>query len=151
MADNRSRESRSWNMSRIPSKDTKIEVQVRKYLFHKGFRYRKNVRKLPGCPDIVLPKYRSVIFVNGCYWHRHPFCKIATMPKTNTEFWQQKFDRNVARDRKHYAELESAGWNVIVIWGCEVQKNFEINMQRVVRELEENYIEIATLRGSQRR
>ena len=98
-----------------------------------------------------MPKYRSVIFVNGCYWHRHPFCKIATTPKTNTEFWQQKFDRNVARDREHYAELESAGWNVIVIWGCEVQKNFEINMQRVVRELEENYIEIATLHGSQRR
>ena len=142
MADIKSPEARSINMSHIRGKDTGLEVKVRKYLFQKGFRYRKNVRELPGTPDIVLRKYRSVIFVHGCYWHRHPFCKLATTPKSNVDFWQKKFNANVANDEKHCAELEKLGWNVIVIWECEIKKNFEISMQRIINELDENYIRI---------
>ena len=128
-------------MSRIRGKDTSIEVQARKYLFSHGFRYRKNVSSLPGKPDIVLKKYKTAVFINGCFWHRHPFCKYATTPKSNTDFWQQKFDRNVANDAKHYSELEAMGWNVIVIWQCELKKScFETTMQRVMNELTENYI-----------
>ena len=130
-------------MGRIRGKETSIEVKVRKYLFHHGYRYRKNVRSLPAIPDIVLRKYKTVIFINGCFWHRHPFCKYATTPKSNTDFWQQKFDRNVANDKKHYDELEAMGWHVIVIWECELKKScFETTMQRVMNELTENYIEI---------
>ena len=141
MADRISKDRRSWNMSRIRGKDTKIEVQARKYLFQKGFRYRKNVRKLPGCPDIVLPKYKSVIFVNGCYWHRHPFCHLATTPKNNAAFWQDKFEKNVQRDERNYKALQELGWNVIVIWECEIRTDMEAIMQRVIRELEEQYIQ----------
>ena len=130
---------RSWNMSRIKGKDTSIEVQVRKYLFSHGFRYRKNVSSLPGKPDIVLKKYKTAVFINGCFWHRHPFCKYATTPKSNTDYWQLKFDRNVANDAKHYSELEALGWHVIVIWECELKKScFETTMQRVMNELTEN-------------
>lgn len=128
---------RSWNMSRIKSKDTSIELAVRRYLFAKGFRFRKNDRRYPGTPDIVLPKYKTVIFIHGCFWHRHPYCSKATTPKTNAEFWQAKFNRNVANDKKHYAELEAQGWNVIVIWECELTKrNFQGTMDRVVHEIE---------------
>ena len=123
-------------MSRVKSKNTSLEMLVRRYLYHHGFRYRVNVPYLPGKPDIVLKKYRTIIFVHGCFWHRHPFCRLSTTPKTNTEFWQNKFDRNTANDKKHYAELEAAGWNVIVIWECEIRKDFEINMTRVVNELQ---------------
>ena len=140
MADRITKEHRSWNMSRIHGKDTGIEIQVRKRLFREGFRYRKNVASLPGKPDIVLRKYRTVIFVHGCYWHRHPFCKLCTTPKTNAEFWQKKFDTNVSNDKRHYEELEKLGWHVIIIWECEIKKAFETTMQRVINELEENYI-----------
>ncbi len=140
MADIKSPEARSMNMSHIRGKDTKLELKVRKYLFHNGFRYRKNVRTLPGAPDIVLKKYKSVIFVHGCYWHRHQYCKLATTPKSNVEFWQKKFAANIANDEKHYSELEKLGWNVIVIWECEIKKDFDGNMQRVINDLETNYI-----------
>lgn len=139
MADKISKEQRSWTMSRIRGRDTSIEVKVRKHLFRQGYRYRKNVRSLPAIPDIVLPKYKTVIFINGCFWHRHPFCRYATTPKTNTDFWLQKFDRNLANDKKHYEQLEAMGWNVIVIWQCELKKScFETTMQRVMNELTEN-------------
>lgn len=129
MTDRITPEHRSWNMSRIKGKDTKIEVKVRSWLFSKGFRFRKNDRRYPGTPDIVLPKYKTVIFINGCFWHRHEGCRYATTPKTRTEFWQEKFDRNVANDRKHKEELEAMGWNVIVIWECELNKDrFEDTM-----------------------
>lgn len=141
MADNLTKEKRSWNMSQVHGKDTRIEVAVRKYLFNKGFRYRKNVTDLPGKPDIVLPKYRTVIFVHGCFWHRHPFCKNTRLPKSNIDFWQAKFDRNVANDKRHYEELEKLGWNVIVIWECEIKNNFEIDMQRVINDLNTFYME----------
>ncbi len=140
MADTFSKEKRSWIMSRVHTKDTSIEKKVRCWLFHKGFRYRKNVNSMPGRPDIVLQKYKTVIFVHGCYWHRHPFCKKCTTPKSNTEYWQTKFDTNIANDEKHYMELTELGWNVIVIWECEVKKDFETNMQRIKNELEENYL-----------
>lgn len=136
MTDRITPEHRSWNMSRIKGKDTKIEVKVRSWLFSKGFRFRKNDRRFPGTPDIVLPKYKTVIFINGCFWHRHEGCRYATIPKTRTEFWQEKFDRNVANDRKHKEDLESMGWKVIVIWECELKKDrFEDTMIKLYGEL----------------
>lgn len=125
-------------MARIKGKDTTIEVKVRKYLFSKGFRYRKNVNSLPGKPDIVLPKYRTVVFVHGCFWHRHSGCKDATTPKTHTDFWQEKFNRNVINDKQHYEELERLGWNVIIIWECDIVKRFEETMNDTVRQLSIN-------------
>ena len=135
MTDSLTPEHRSWNMSRIRGKDTKIEVLVRSYLFSKGFRFRKNDKRYPGKPDIVLPKYKTVIFVNGCFWHMHPGCKQATIPKTRTEFWVQKLNRNVENDRKNQQALTDAGWKVIVIWECELEKDFEKTMERVIQAL----------------
>ena len=121
MADIKTKESRSYNMSRIAGKDTKPEELVRKYLFSKGFRYRKNVRKLPGTPDLVLPKYRTVIFVNGCFWHGHEGCKYFVWPKSNAEFWRQKIETNISRDRRKEAQLRDMGWNVMIVWECELR------------------------------
>lgn len=135
MADTLTKEKRSWNMSQIRGKDTSIEVKVRKYLFSKGFRFRKNDKRYPGKPDIVLPKYHTVIFVHGCFWHRHQGCKGATIPKTKTDFWQDKFDCNVSNDMKHQSDLEAQGWHVITIWECEINRNFENTMARVENEI----------------
>lgn len=121
--DTRTKEKRSWNMSRIPSKDTKPELKVRSFLFRHGFRFRLHVKNLPGHPDIVLPKYQTVVEVRGCFWHRHPACRQATTPSTNVEFWQEKFKRNVARDRVTERRLKELGWKLIVIWQCELKKN----------------------------
>lgn len=117
-----SQAQRSLVMSRVRSKDTGPEMLVRHHLHALGFRYSLHSQKLPGHPDIVLRKWHTVIFVNGCFWHRHEGCRLARMPKSNVEFWQTKFERNVKRDRKEHAELEKAGWRVIVIWECEVKK-----------------------------
>lgn len=106
----------------IRSKNTKPEELVRKYLFSQGFRYRKNVRKLPGCPDIVLPKYKTVIFVNGCFWHGHKDCKYFVWPKSNTEYWYQKIESNVKRDKKNRELLKKQGWQVLTVWECELKK-----------------------------
>lgn len=122
MADNHSKEVRSKNMSHIRSTNSKPEEIVRKYLFSKGFRYRKNVRTLPGCPDIVLPKYHTVIFVNGCFWHKHD-CGRFVWPSSNTEYWIPKIKRNVERDEQTHKELSSMGWKVLIIWECELKKN----------------------------
>ncbi len=113
--------TRSFNMSRIKGKDTKPEEIVRKYLFSHGFRYRKNDKRLPGTPDIVLPKYKTVIFVNGCFWHGHNNCKYFVVPKTNTEFWMNKINANIERDHRQHKELIDLGWKVIVIWECELK------------------------------
>lgn len=121
MADIKTKESRSYNMSRIAGKDTKPEELVRKYLFSKGFRYRKNVRKLPGTPDLVLPKYRTVIFVNGCFWHGHEGCKYFVWPKSNAEFWRQKIETNISRDQRKESQLRDMGWNVMIVWECELR------------------------------
>ncbi len=119
--DNRSKEQRSKNMSHIPSKNTKPEEIVRKYLFSRGFRYRKNVAQLPGKPDIVLPKYKTVVFVNGCFWHAHIGCKWFVPPKTNTVFWNNKFEYNKCRDEKNYEKLKTMGWYVSIVWECEIR------------------------------
>ena len=115
------KKTRSYNMSRIRGKNTKPEITVRKYLFSKGFRYRKNDRKLPGSPDIVLPKYKTVIFVNGCFWHGHKGCRYFVVPKTNTEFWVNKINTNIERDENKYKTLKDMGWTVIVIWECQLK------------------------------
>lgn len=133
MADLLTSERRSWNMSRIRNKDTKIEVSVRKYLFSMGFRFRKNDKRFPGKPDVVLPKYRTVIFVNGCFWHQHPGCKNATLPKTRTEFWSKKLQTNVNNDAKNIMLLEAQGWNVITLWECELERDFDMQMENIVR------------------
>lgn len=138
MTDRLSAEKRSWNMSRIKGKDTAIEVAVRKYLFSKGFRYRKNDKRLPGKPDIVLPKYHTVVFVNGCFWHQHNDCKRATIPKTRTEFWSAKLRQNVENDEKKRQALMNQGWNVITLWECELEKDFSSTMTALVTELYNN-------------
>lgn len=121
MADNHTKEIRSMNMSHIRSTNSKPEEIVRKYLFSKGFRYRKNVKKLPGCPDIVLPKYQTVIFVNGCFWHKHD-CPRFVWPSSNQDYWRPKILRNVEREQLRRQELEALGWKVIVVWECELKK-----------------------------
>lgn len=122
MADNHSKEVRSINMSHIRSTNSKPEEIVRKYLFAEGFRYRKNVKKLPGCPDIVLPKYKTVIFVNGCFWHKHD-CPRFVWPSSNQDYWRPKILRNIERDNQSRKELETLGWKVITVWECELKKN----------------------------
>ncbi len=122
MADNHSKEIRSKNMSHIRSTNSKPEEIVRKYLFSQGFRYRKNVKKLPGCPDIVLPKYHTVIFVNGCFWHKHD-CPRFVWPSSNLDYWKPKILRNVERDQINTEKLRSSGWRVITIWECELKKS----------------------------
>jgi len=121
--DNHSKEIRSRNMSRIRAKNTKPEETVRKYLFAKGFRYRKNVRGLPGCPDIVLPKYKTVVFVNGCFWHMHEGCPWFVMPSSNQEYWTEKLRRNRQRDSENQEKLRALGWRVIVVWECQLKKD----------------------------
>jgi DNA mismatch endonuclease (patch repair protein) len=114
-------------MSRIRSSDTKPEIALRKALHGLGFRFRLHDRRLPGKPDIVLPKHLTVIFVHGCFWHRHPGCKVATTPKTNTDFWIDKFDRNQSRDTRNSEALAAAGWRVIVVWECELSNPAKVN------------------------
>ena len=133
MADNHTKEIRSYNMSRIRSKNTKPEEMVRKYLFSQGFRYRKNDTRLPGKPDIVLPKNKTVIFVNGCFWHKHENCKYFVWPKTNEDFWRTKISANVSRDQENIKLLSELGWNVIVIWECELKKQrFDCTMEKLL-------------------
>lgn len=138
MADNHTKEVRSRNMSHIRSTNTKPEEKVRKYLFSKGFRYRKNVRSLPGCPDIVLPKYRSVIFVNGCFWHKHD-CPRFVWPSSNQEYWIPKITRNVERDERNQQTLKKIGWQVITVWECELKKsNYQETMDKLIENLVSN-------------
>lgn len=141
MSDKLTPEKRSWNMSRIKGKDTKIEVEVRKYLFSKGDRFRKNDKRYPGKPDIVLPKYHVAIFVHGCFWHRHEGCKDATTPKTRTEFWLEKFDKNVKNDQIKQEKLRELGWKVIVIWECEIKKDLIKTMEWLEQEIKYHDIE----------
>lgn len=121
MTDTLTPKKRSWTMSRIRSKNTKPEVLVRSILHRLGFRFRLNGKGFPGNPDIVLRKYKTVIFVNGCFWHRHENCRKSTLPKTNTEFWQNKLDRNVSRDKLNLVNIAASGWNAVVVWECELK------------------------------
>ncbi len=138
MADKLTPEMRSWNMSRIRGKDTKYEVKVRKYLFSKGFWFRKNNKRYPGKLDAVLPKYKTVIFVNGCFWHMHDNCKCFVWPKSNAEFWHSKLEQNVTNDRLHHQQLHYMGWNVMVLWECKLKRDFESVMGMVINSLKEN-------------
>lgn len=134
-----SRETRSYNMSKIRSQDTKPEIKVRKYLFSKGFRFRKNDKRYPGKPDILLPKYNTVIFINGCFWHMHIGCSDFSLPKTNTEFWQKKLEKNKRRDENIIQQLCDMNWNVIILWQCELKgENFNITMEKLEKSLKEN-------------
>lgn len=118
-----SKEKRSKIMSNIPSSNTKPELIVRKFLFLKGLRYRINDKRLPGKPDIVLKKHRTVIFIHGCFWHNHLYCKSAKLPKTNKRFWTDKILKNVERDKRNAMQLAENGWKVITIWQCEIASN----------------------------
>lgn len=120
MVDHISKERRSWNMSRIGSKDTAPEIFVRSMLHKMGLRFRLHRADLPGIPDIVLPKYRTVVFVHGCFWHQHKGCRRSGSPKSNTTYWHEKLAKNVKRDRKHRRALAKLGWKVILVWECEV-------------------------------
>ena len=121
-------EQRSRNMSAIKSKNTKPEIKVRKVLHSMGYRFRLHSKDLPGSPDIVLPKYKTVIFVHGCFWHRHQNCKYASTPKTRQEFWNKKFNENINRDKLNQENLSSKGWKIIVVWECEIKdKDFDLN------------------------
>ena len=131
------RGSRSYIMSHIRGRDTSIETMTRSYLFRRGFRFRKNDRRYPGHPDIVLPKYRTMVFVNGCFWHGHEGCAQVRIPKSNVEFWTAKLSRNKERDRRQRRELEAMGWRVIVVWECELRRkaNREERLARLADQI----------------
>lgn len=145
MADVHSPEIRSYNMSHIRSKDTKPEEIVRKYLFHQGFRYRKNVASLPGKPDIVLPRYHVCVFVNGCFWHKHDGCKYFKWPQSNVEFWRKKIESNVLRDQKEYQALHKLGWETIVVWECELRRDIR---SETLEKLKERLIDRKEIRSN---
>lgn len=136
MSDIYSKQKRSEIMSHISGKETKPEILVRFFLFSKGFRFRKNVKELPGKPDIVLPKYKTIIFIHGCFWHGHS-CKRGTLPETNHEFWQEKINKNIERDSRNTLLLKEKGWNVIIVWQCEIKNktNMDIRLNKLIEEI----------------
>lgn len=133
MGDRVTAEQRSRNMSRVKNKNTSPEIEVRRLLHRMGFRFRLHRRDLPGHPDIVLPKYRTVIFVHGCFWHGHE-CRRGARPVSNQEFWNQKLDKNIARDRDNVHKLEQLGWKTIIVWQCELSKKNRIALAEKLRE-----------------
>lgn len=142
MADVLTAKQRSYNMSRIKGTNTKPEELVRKYLFSCGFRYRKNDKRYPGSPDIVLPKYSTVVFVNGCFWHKHEDCRFFVWPKSNTAFWKEKIEKNVIRDKRDYELLRKMGWNVFVVWECELKEGkAETTLQRLAENIRMSYFD----------
>ena len=132
------KEKRSEIMSRVRCKNTKPEELVRKYLFSKGFRYRKNDKRYPGKPDIVLPKYNAMVFVNGCFWHQHSGCKAAAIPETNSDYWKKKLQKNVERDKQQMETLRNLGWNVIIVWECELSSKVkrEQRLNALIEEIQ---------------
>lgn len=142
MSDRHTHEQRRYNMQQIKGKDTKPEISLRKLLFAEGLRYRINDRKLPGKPDIVLKKYNTVIFVNGCFWHGHQDCRYFVVPKTRTEFWTDKIKGNKERDHRNISLLKAAGWNVITVWECELKKIMIDDTLKKVKEKIKESIEL---------
>ncbi len=139
MADRHTPEQRRFNMQMIKGTNTKPELLLRKSLFAKGFRYRINVKKLPGRPDLVLPKYKTVIFVHGCFWHGHENCRYFVVPKSNTEFWTEKILGNKQRDSKNTVKLKELGWTVITVWECELKKDkIEETIINLIGEINDN-------------
>ena len=137
MADIHSKEVRSYNMSRIRSKDTAPEMLVRKYLHALGYRYTLHNKNLPGKPDMVLPKYRTIIFIHGCFWHGHNSCRYATIPKTRTEWWQQKIETNKTNDARCQKALKKSGWRIITVHGCDLKKDkLEKTFSKLVKKLQ---------------
>lgn len=126
-----SKQKRSEVMSKIRGKNTKPEMILRSKLFREGYRFRVNRKDLPGKPDIVLPKYRTVIFVHGCFWHHHKECREGRIPSTNSEFWQKKLERNIMKDQENINALSNANWKVLVVWECEIEKKLDIIIQRI--------------------
>lgn len=142
MADHLSKKERSCNMTKIKSKDTVPEQIVRKFLFSNGCRYRVNVSSLPGCPDIVLPKYNTIIFVHGCFWHLHGVCSRSSIPQSNQEYWIPKLTGNKKRDERNISALKDLGWHVIVIWECELKKKVrDERLNLLLQELNSNFYE----------
>lgn len=135
MVDVFSKKKRSEVMSRIKGQDTKFEVKIRSWLFKAGYRFRKNDKRFPGKPDIVLPKYNTAIFVNGCFWHNHKSCKYAYIPKTRTKFWVDKFTTNKNNDLKNHKALKELGWSVLVVWECQLKKNFDDKISYIFKYL----------------
>ena len=135
MADTHNKKTRSYNMSMIKGKNTKPEIIVRKFLHKNSLRYLLNNKKLPGKPDITLPKYKTVIFVNGCFWHGHENCKYFVLPKTRTAWWFDKISKTKNRDIKVKAELENLGWKVITIWECSIKHNREQNLEDLLASI----------------
>lgn len=135
MADVHDKKTRSYNMSRIKGKNTKPEILVRRFLFSKGFRYRLHDPKLPGKPDITMPKYKTAIFIHGCFWHGHKGCKYFVIPKTRTQWWLDKINGNVANDKRKQKALRKTGWRVINIWECQLRAN---KVDKVLNKLLQN-------------
>ena len=135
MADTLTKEKRSWNMSRIKGKNTKPELLLRSMLHKVGFRFRIHGKRLSGKPDIVLPRYQTVIFVNGCFWHRHQGCKYAYTPKSRQDFWHKKFEATVRRDKEKKENLEQSGWKVLTVWECELQNATNSVVARIVQDI----------------
>jgi len=143
MTDMLTPQRRSWNMSRIRSSDTKPEMLMRSLLHRIGFRFRVHCRNLPGRPDIVLPRYRTVIFIHGCFWHQHAGCTEASRPSSNTRYWSSKLEANVKRDRRHRRLLRQKGWRALRFWECEVEKNPAREARRIARVLRSHAAESA--------
>ncbi len=140
MADVHSKEVRSYNMSQVKGKDTKPELLVRRFLFSNGLRYRLYDKKLSGKPDIVLPKYKTVIFIHGCFWHGHENCKYSTLPKTRTQLWSDKIEGNKQRDKNNIEQLINKGWNVLIVYGCELKKDKqELTLNKILNNIQNQF------------
>lgn len=136
-----SKSARSEIMSKVLAKNNKLEISVRKYLFSKGFRYRKNVEEMPGKPDIVLPKYKTIVFIHGCFWHGHENCDAATLPTSNIDYWTKKIKSNEDRDLRNKQMLRNSGWKIIIVWECEVKsKNRDKRFVKLVQEIQNKSI-----------
>ena len=146
--DNHSKEVRSYNMSRIRSKNTKPEELVRKALFAAGFRYRKNDKRYPGNPDIILPKYKTMLFINGCFWHGHEGCRYFVWPKSNPDYWIPKINGNIERDKNIYSLLQKQGWHVIIVWECKLKKPvIEQTIEKLIDQIRQDGLHIAVETG----